>query len=290
MQAQLAPERSPQTLVYFANRRGFKAGSPNPTTRAPQFAFFNPERITDYELGFKHQGRLGSIPYRLNVAGFIGKYKDIQTQNILTFCSDSINCSSAQGTYTDLIVFNVGQATIKGVEVEASVKPFPDLTLDVGYSYQVGRYGKGSILPQPTDATKPIYDGNPIDYTGGTDLNGREFAGVPRTTLNVAATYHASFIPESFAKVSLSGNYSYRGNTKGLSVQGIYQTPAFGIFGGRLSFNELFETPMSLSFWAQNLTNKDHKLYCADNLYSIGYASCRWGEPRTYGATLGFKF
>jgi len=288
--ASLEYQVTPQTLVYFANRRGFKAGSPNPTTRSPQFAFFNPERITDYELGFKHQGRLGSVPYRLNVAGFIGKYKDIQTQNILTFCSDSINCSSAQGTYTDLIVFNVGQATIKGVEVEASVKPFPDLTLDVGYSYQVGRYGKGSILPQPTDATKPIYDGNPIDYTGGTDLNGREFAGVPRTTLNVAATYHASFIPESFAKVSLSGNYSYRGNTKGLSVQGIYQTPAFGIFGGRLSFNELFETPMSLSFWAQNLTNKDHKLYCADNLYSIGYASCRWGEPRTYGATLGFKF
>ena len=213
MQAQLAPERSPQTLVYFANRRGFKAGSPNPTTRAPQFAFFNPERITDYELGFKHQGRLGSIPYRLNVAGFIGKYKDIQTQNILTFCSDSVNCSSAQGTYTDLIVFNVGQATIKGVELEASVKPFADLTVDGGYSYQVGRYGKGSILPQPTDTTKPIFDGNPIDYTGGTNLDGREFAGVPRTTLNVAATYHASFIPESFANILLSGNYSYRGGS-----------------------------------------------------------------------------
>ncbi len=288
--ASLEYQITPQTLVYFANRRGFKAGSPNPTTRAPQFAFFNSERITDYELGFKHQGRFGSVPYRVNVAGFIGKYKDIQTQNILTFCSDDINCSAAQGTYTDLIVFNVGQATIKGVEVEASVKPFTDLTLDVGYSYQVGRYGKGSVLPQATDPTMPIFNGNPIDYTGGVNLDGVEFAGVPRTTLNVAATYRARFISESFANVTLSGNYSYRSKTKGLSVQGVYQTPAFGIFGGRLSFNELFETPMSLSFWAQNLTNKDHKLYCADNLYSIGYASCRWGEPRTYGATLGFKF
>jgi len=288
--ASLEYQVTPQTLIYFANRRGFKAGSPNPTTRAPQFAFFSPERITDYELGFKHQGRFGSVPYRFNVAGFIGKYKNIQTQNILTFCSDNLNCSASQGTYTDLIVFNVGQATIKGVEVEASVKPFSGLTLDVGYSYQVGRYGKGSVLPQPTDATRPIFGANPIDYTGGVNLDGVEFAGVPRTTLNVSATYRASFIPESFAKVALSGNYSYRSKTKGLSAQGVYQTPAFGIFGGRLSFNDLFEQPMSLSFWAQNLTNKEHKLYCADNLYSIGYASCRWGEPRTYGATLGFKF
>jgi len=283
-------QATPETLVYLASRRGFKAGSPNPTTRLQQYAFFDSEKITDFELGLKHQGYLGPVPYRVNVAGFIGEYKNIQTQDILTFCTDSVACNPAQGTYTDLIVLNLGKATIKGVEVEGSIKPIPDLTLDLGYSYQVGRYGSGSRVPQPTDPTKPIYNSNPIDFTSGTDLDGVEFAGVPRTTFNINAVYEASFIPQTFAKTALSVNYSYRSETKGLSAQGLYQTPSFGLWGGRLAFNNIAESPLSLSIWSQNISNKEYKLRCADNLYSIGYAACYWGEPRTYGITAEYKF
>ena len=87
---------------------------------------FGAERITDFELGLKHQGTFGSVPYRFNIAGFIGDYRDIQTQDILQFCgnaaadpSDSIGC----GAFTDLVVVNVGKASIKGIEVEGSIRP-----------------------------------------------------------------------------------------------------------------------------------------------------------------------
>ena len=288
--ASLEYQATPDTLIYLANRRGFKAGSQNPTTRSLEFAFSGSEKITDFELGLKHQGRLGSMPYRFNVAGFIGKYRDIQTQDILTFYVDSVNGPATPGTYTDLIVVNVGQATIKGVEVEAQVKPVPALTLDLGYSYQVGRYGKGSIIPLPADPTDFVWNGNPIDFSKGSNLAGKPFAGVPRTTLTAAFSYDADFIPESFAKTVLSMNLAYRSATPGSTPQGIYKTPAYTIIGGRLSFNDFLGTPMSLALWAQNIGDKTYKIYCADNLYSIAYAACRFGEPRTYGASIGVKF
>lgn len=283
-------QATPDTLLYFATRRGFKAGGPNPTTRVLEFSMFGPEKITDFELGLKHQGRLGSVPYRLNLAGFIGNYRDIQTSDILQFCTnDNVGCSGG-GVFTELILLNVGKATIKGIEVEGSIKPVPQLELNAGYSYQVGRYGSGSIVPQPTDPANPVNAANPINFAGGVDISGKEFAGVPRQTLTLSGTYEADFIPESFAKTRLSVNYFHRTKTKGLAVQGIFGTPAFDTLGARLSFDQLFESNFSLALWGSNITNNYYKLYCSNNLNSIGYAACKWGDPRTYGATLSVKF
>ena len=85
-------------------------------------------------------------------------------------------------------------------------------------------------------------------------------------------------------------NYAYRTKTKGLKSAGVYGAPGFGVLGGRLSFNDLFASPFALSFWVQNLTDKAYRLGCSDNLNSIGYAACKWGDPRTYGVTGSIKF
>ena len=285
---------APNTLVYLTNRRGYKAGGPNPTTSNLDFTMWEPERLTDFELGLKHQGYIGTVPYRLNIAGFTGKYTDIQTQDIVQFCANAA-CSS---TFTDLIIFNVGKARIKGVEIDGSIKPTPDLTLDIGYSYQVGRYGKGSVIPQPLNPNQPVNDlapssspaFNPIDYLGGVSLAGKEFAGVPRQTFTAAVSYVPPFVPESFAKTVISANYAVRSKTKGIAPVGVYPTPGFSVLNARLSFNELFQSNVSLAFWVQNLTKEVYRVSCADNLSTLGFAQCRWGEPRTYGLTGTFNF
>ena len=292
--ASLEYQVAQNTLVYLANRRGYKAGGPNPTTANLDFTMWGPERLTDFEVGLKHQGYIGTVPYRLNIAAFTGKYTDIQTQDIVQFCANAA-CSSS---FTDLIIFNVGKARIRGIEIDGSIKPIPDLTLDFGYSYQVGRYGKGSVIPQPRDPNRPVNDfadpsspaSNPIDYAGGVNLAGREFPGVPRQTFTAAATYNMSFIPESFAKTLLSANYAIRSKTKGIQAVGVYPTPGFDILNTRLSFNELFGSGVSLAFWVQNLTKEVYRVSCADNLSTLGFAQCRWGEPRTYGVTGSVKF
>jgi len=277
-------------LAYVATRRGFKAGGPNFSTLVQQYDMFGSEKLTDVELGLKTSGTLGTMPFRLNIAGFYGWYKQIQTQDILQFCSVASDPSSSCSFITDLIVFNVGGATIKGFELDGAIKPIPQLELSFGYSYQVGRYSKGSVVPQPTIPNKPIANDNPINFGSGTDLSGVEFAGMPRNTLTIAGTFTADFIPESFAKTALNVNYYYRSATKGLSVQGIYKTPSFSTTNVRLSFDDLFGTQFSAAFWMQNVFNNKYRLSCADNLNSIGYATCKWGDPRTYGVTASVKF
>jgi iron complex outermembrane receptor protein len=284
--ASLEYQATPDTLFYLANRRGYKQGWIGDTSSI-DYAVFNPERITDYELGLKHQGRLGSVAYRFNVAAFIGKYKDIQTPDLLSFCNDA----ACTGTRTDQIIINVGKATIKGVEIDGSIVPFRDVTIDFGYSFQDTEYGKGSLLPQPVDPTSPASPSNPIDFNTGVSLVGNSFAGIPKHTANAAISYRMSWVPESFAKPMLSGNWSYRGSTTGSRPQGVFETPAYSLFNARLALDELMgDKNLSLSFWVQNLTNKAYKLRCSDNLNSIAYATCFWGEPRTYGATASIKF
>ena len=288
--ASLEYQVSPDVLTYIATRRGFKAGGPNFSTIVQQYDLFGPERITDIELGVKAKGSLGGMPYRFNLAGFYGWYKQIQTQDILAFCAVPSAASATCSKITDLIVFNVGGATIKGVELDASIKPIPQVELNVGYSYQVGRYSKGSVVPQATDSSKPVADDNPIDFASGVDLTGVEFAGTPRSTLTVAGTIYADFIPESFAKTSINMNYYYRSSTLGLTVQGIYRTPSFGVANARVAFDSMFGSPFSLAMWMSNVFDKHYRLACADNLNSIAYATCKWGDPRTYGLTAQVKF
>ena len=113
---------------------------------------------------------------------------------------------------------------------------------------------------------------------------------MPRQTFTAAASYNATFIPESFAKVVLGANYAARTRTKGIQPVGVYPTPGFDILNARLSFNELFKSDVSLAFWVQNLTKEVYRVSCADNLSTLGFAQCRWGEPRTYGLTGTFNF
>jgi len=284
--ASLEYQVNPKTLVYFANRRGYKAGGVNPTTANLDFTFFGPERLTDFEVGLKHEGSIGDDrPYRLNVAAFYGKYKRIQTQAIIPFCvTDACTAS-----YTDLIIFNVGQADIKGIELEGTFKPTPELTFDAGYSYQYGSYGANSIIPQPRNITAPVSSTNPIDYSSGVNLEGREFAGIPRHTVNLSMTYAPTFVPENIGKPSMNINWAWRNKTLGDSNLGVAPTAAFGVLNARLTLRDVRETRVSVALWAQNLLNTAYQLNCLDNT-SIGYTSCHWGDPRTYGLTASVDF
>ena len=273
---------TPDTMVYLTNRRGFKAGSSSPSTTNHDFAMFDSERLTDFELGLKNQGSLGPVPYRFNIAAFYGKYKDIQTADILTFCANG----PCNATYTDLVIFNVGSATIKGVELDAALKPMRSLEFDLGYSYQQARYGSDSIIPQAANPLNPISPTNPINFAGGQRLSGLDFPGVPQQNASLAATYRLDFVPSTFANTTVNFNYSYRTKTKSNSAIGVYKTPAYGLTNGHLAFDDLFGSPVSLAFWGSNLTNKTYPLSCADNMTNQAYASCYWGEPRTYGVTL----
>jgi len=114
-------------MAYASYSRGFKAGGFNErlTAAALEAPSFRPERNDAYEAGIKTE--LFNRRLRLNVAGFIQDYKNIQLLLTLE------NAASP-------LFGNSGDAKIKGFEAEATMLLAKGLTISSGLSHINARY------------------------------------------------------------------------------------------------------------------------------------------------------
>ncbi len=64
---------------------------------------------------------------------------------------------------------------------------------------------------------------------------------------------------------------------------------AYALVGGHIDF-ETRDGRWSASLWAKNLTNQFYFTSRIDLLAGFGFDLNHIGNPRTYGATVGFKF
>ncbi len=122
-------EITPDISVYGQWSTGFKGGGINPRPfNAEQVKPFNPETLSSYELGFKSD--LFDRRMRLNIAAFYSEYEDIQLA--------LNNCTGVLGIVAGVpcaLPFNAGDAEVKGVEVETSIRPVPGFIIDGSVSY-----------------------------------------------------------------------------------------------------------------------------------------------------------
>jgi iron complex outermembrane recepter protein len=122
-----------KVMTYLSWSDGFKSGGFNqrynaaPPGNAP--ISFNPETVETWELGFK----LDPTDYlRVNVAAFSSKYDDIQ----MTYRLGVVP-----------LLFNAGEASIDGGEIEVEFVPTPELRVDASLGYL--DTGFDSITPPP---------------------------------------------------------------------------------------------------------------------------------------------
>ena len=116
---------SDEVLVYATTATGFKGGgiSPRPFN-AGQAVPFGTEELTAYEIGIKTD--LLDNRLRLNLSGYINKYKDAQ----LTLLS----CPQFGGPGPCALPQNAGDATISGFEAELSLEPVDDFLINASLS------------------------------------------------------------------------------------------------------------------------------------------------------------
>jgi iron complex outermembrane receptor protein len=123
-----------QLNVYGQVATGFKGGGVNPRPFYPTQIFsFGPEKVTAYEIGFKSD--LFDRHMRFNVAAFINKFKDMQLT--LTKCDAFVPAGLPANCY---LPANVGDSTIKGIEVETEIRPVAGLLIDGSMSYTYFKY------------------------------------------------------------------------------------------------------------------------------------------------------
>ncbi len=146
-------------MVYATISRAFKSGGYN---LANTYGSFNPEKLTDYEIGLKSDFLDERL--RLNTAVFYYDYKDLQVNRIY---GDQIGAS----------LQNAAAARLYGVELEINAAPMDHLRLDLALSAMKSEFTEFLTA----DPAAP--------QLGIVNLAGNRLPSAPKYTATVGAEY-----------------------------------------------------------------------------------------------------
>lgn len=264
--------------TYARASSGYRSGGFNaPDTTAvgtSTLVPFNSETIMSYEAGVKAE--LLDRRLRINVAGYYNQFDNLAA-NIPVV-------TATPGVFGSRIV-NVGKVDYAGFEIEARAVINDYFSIDGTFGYVDVNY-KEFLVPTSGAAGAPIVDissiareGYTSRYTGNIAANLRMPLGGNGMTLNARVGYTYESPKYSFSNtISTPFNEQLRSDPKKqidaqISIDGIR------IAGGEAQ----------LLVWGKNLTDR-HEFVRGIDFGALGYAGGYFGEPRTYGVTLGLKF
>ncbi|OYW48241.1 MAG: TonB-dependent receptor [Novosphingobium sp. 28-62-57] len=256
---------SPEVLAYATVGTGFKGGgvTARPFDAAQALnGSFDPETVTAYEIGLKTD--LFDRRLRLNIAGFINDYNDIQLPLISCASLGSLApCGARQ---------NAGNGQIKGVEVEFQASPVPGLDIDGSLSHMTGEYK--NIDPRVGNA---ILLSDPIV--------------TPNWKWSVGIQYRAEL--GSAGSITPRFDYAHTGRlSAGRIAAGapIEFFNAYDIGNFRLTWRNP-EEDLSVSFEVQNVFNEYYTPFRFAAVYAFtGTAYSQVGRPREWGVTVQKRF
>ncbi|MDB6062530.1 MAG: TonB-dependent receptor [Verrucomicrobiaceae bacterium] len=267
----LAYALSPDINLYGTVRKGYKAGGFNATAPSADTRFFQPEYVTDYELGAKTNWQVGEWLVRANGAVFYDDYTDIQRfVNLPTVPASTVTKNAASGT-------------LKGIELDLLVSPSPLLDVSLAYSFIDGKYNK--------------YD----DAALG-DLSDSKFPNTPRQQLTFTPVVHLP-IPENMGKLSVLANVYYQSkmatdpaNVPNGSPQVALSSEAGNLSGYtkvdlRADWQQIYGSKISAAAYVLNATDKEYKVGSSNQLSGFfGVSSYLYSIPRMYGVEVRYAF
>ena len=247
----------PNTLFYATISRGFRSGVINIGSTN---AVINPEYVWDYEGGIKIKAFENRVS--ASFSAFYYDYTDLQV--------GFVNAQSIVETV------NAAAARNYGVELETHAAVTPALTVDFFATYLNAKF---------TDFLDSNY------RTGFTpeNLAGNTLANAPEYTLRLGATYDLPLGRYGDLSLHAEGNYQSKVYFTEFNNSDAYQ-------GGRAIYDASLRYThpnghWTLDLWGKNLTDR---FVVANNIVAAAtFGFVRVGSllpPRTFGATLGYKF
>jgi iron complex outermembrane receptor protein len=267
-------------MAYAQFSTGFKGGGVNPRPFFAEQAFsFGPETLDSYELGLKSD--LFDRRVRLNVAAFLSKYKDIQLS--LSNCA-ALTGSAATGAPCQAPV-NAGDADIKGIEVETTIRPFAGLLIDGSISYLDFEYTRFGTYALP--------NGTEVSVGGPTNLAGPQFGDyapfTPEWKWSIGAQYEidlgaaGSLTPRVDAAYQ-SDVYTLSANRASNLIED------YTLANARLTWRNVDED-LEVAFEVTNLFDEYYYLTIQDQTVgNQGYAHAQPGRPREWAVSVKKRF
>ncbi|MGO4166575.1 iron complex outermembrane receptor protein [Novosphingobium sp. PhB57] len=274
-------------MLYASWSRGYRSGGFSPRAATAQTAGtpFQPETVDAYEIGAK----LAAFDKRVevNIAGYISDYKDMQ-QN-LTVPGGPLGNQTITGNVP-------GGAIIKGIEMDATLRITPELTITASSAYMKSHFRNfvtdgingALIVPFDYSANRLIYAPK---FTGSVNAD----YSVPTSFGKIVATAgwrHISPYDEQISLGPLTLATDSAGTVTSVVVNGNdprVRTTTQDLVDSSLTFNfDIGDKEAYFRVFGRNLLNEKTTTHAftVAGLFSFGMAL----EPRTYGATVGVKF
>jgi iron complex outermembrane recepter protein len=264
---------TPNSLLYVNVSKGYKAGSFPATTGSTmaQNVPVKQESVLAYEGGYKAKFVGGRLQF--NAAAFYYDYKDKQLRTKLN-----------DPTFGQLDVLqNIPKSSVKGFEVELTVRPVRGLVLNAAYTY--------------LDAKIDRFIGT--DAGGDTNINfaGTRIPFTPKQQFAVSADYEHPLSSGLIGFVGATANHrsdtisTVGGDTNPSTINHsvtskVYGIDAYTLVDAQLGIKSSDERWRAF-LWGKNIFNE----YYWSNVVS-GYdtVSRFAGMPATYGVTFNYSF
>jgi iron complex outermembrane receptor protein len=127
----------------------------------------------------------------------------------------------------------------------------------------------------------------------------RDGDSLPNTSKNTFGSNVIYRVPaySSFGKLSLSVDYYWRSAQIAPYVTDItaaYQDQsgikAYGLVDAGARLEGINGTPLEILLYVKNAANKLYRVAYQNNIASLGYSEATYGDPRTFGIVLQYKF
>ncbi|MFT4025772.1 MAG: TonB-dependent receptor [Novosphingobium sp.] len=254
---------TPDIMAYVRIASGYRPGGPNINKPPLAPASFGPDRVVNYELGFK--GKVVPGVLTVDASVFQINWKNIQLQG-----ADPITSL----TY----VANGGKARSRGFEFAANLTPWQGMSVDMNFAYTDAEITQ-DILTLPGGVGFRGLPGDRLPFTarvaGSISVN-QEFPLSERLKGNLGfSVIHVGDRPGEFQN-------NDPGATRPRILIPSYTT--FDLRGGLV-----YDEDWSLSLYVRNVTDT-RGITIADNRNGTAVPTALYIVPRTFGVTLARNF
>ncbi|MFM9896910.1 TonB-dependent receptor [Sphingorhabdus sp.] len=169
---------------------------------------------------------------------------------------------------TGFVLSNAGKQSVKGIEFDSSVNPIDALQLRVATVYLDSKYDS--------------YVGSQFG-----DLSGKSVGGIPKWSTTLGATYTAPLYDG--ASLILNTDYHFESKTVMNDDPSAAQyTRSVKDLGAAVTLR--LDSGLQFSLWGRNLTDAQYLTVIFPSVVQSGSVSGYPSAPRTFGASVKYKF
>jgi outer membrane receptor protein involved in Fe transport len=255
-----------QRMMYALYSEGYRNGGENIVRQGAVLPReFSPDKLKNYEIGFKSRWLDGRLQANLSV--FHMAWDDFQTE------------LSDPGPLFATMVVNAGDATIDGAELDLAFAPVDGLDLGLNVGYLDAQLADDIVLPPDSDGFEAVIA-----------LDGARLAISPEWKASAYAQYTWP-TPVAGGNIYARAQYSYNGDgLNDLECNAPDCTPhqtmdSYSITDLRFGL-ESVNGDWELALFVDNVTDEHAQLY----KYEVPFGAITVNRPREYGITFMKKW